>query len=450
MTVTQPIPDMAGSYRWPDRSPVVESGEVRGARSRPSREPDEHRRRRALPVHLRVGHRRPPGQDVRPDLGRHPRRDPPRGPERARRLRDRDDHRPRARPRRDLDHDLRRLPERRPRHRPRHRLHEGRVRLRLPDLRHARVGQGAVGRHRDGRRRGARGPVRRRARERARRRRPGDDVRLRLPRDAGADAAADRARAPHGAPARRGPQERPAAVPPPRRQDPGHRRVRARRPEAGAHGRRVLAARPRRPQRADPQRPRPGGHPAGDPGGAAPRGPGDARQPDRALRHRRPDGRRRPHRPQDHRRLVRRHGPPRRRRVQRQGPDEGRPVRGLRRPLGRQERRGRGPRGPVRDRGRVRHRHRPPDLAVDRDVRDRARSRTTKIQQLVERHFDLRPASIIDALDLRRPIYRQTAAYGHFGRVDLDLPWERTDKAAALAADAGLPEPVLAEATSAA
>ena len=72
------------------------------------------------------------------------------------------------------------------------------------------------------------------------------------------------------------------------------------------------------------------------------------------------------------------------------------------------------------------------------------------IQALLEREFDLRPASIIAALDLRRPIYRQTAAYGHFGRVDLDLPWERTDKAAALAADAGLPEPVLAEATSAA
>jgi S-adenosylmethionine synthetase len=63
------------------------------------------------------------------------------------------------------------------------------------------------------------------------------------------------------------------------------------------------------------------------------------------------------------------------------------------------------------------------------------------IHQLVERHFDLRPASIIDSLDLRRPIYRQTAAYGHFGREDLDVPWERTDKAALLAADAGLPEP---------
>jgi S-adenosylmethionine synthetase len=66
------------------------------------------------------------------------------------------------------------------------------------------------------------------------------------------------------------------------------------------------------------------------------------------------------------------------------------------------------------------------------------------IQQLIERHFDLRPASIISALDLRRPIYRQTAAYGHFGRLDLDLPWERTDKAGLLAAEAGIaqPEPV--------
>jgi S-adenosylmethionine synthetase len=60
-----------------------------------------------------------------------------------------------------------------------------------------------------------------------------------------------------------------------------------------------------------------------------------------------------------------------------------------------------------------------------------------KIQALVERHFDLRPSGIIRALDLWRPIYRQTAAYGHFGRVDLDLPWERTDKAQLLADDAG-------------
>jgi S-adenosylmethionine synthetase len=73
-----------------------------------------------------------------------------------------------------------------------------------------------------------------------------------------------------------------------------------------------------------------------------------------------------------------------------------------------------------------------------------------QIQALVERHFDLRPASIIAALDLRRPIYRQTAAYGHFGRTDLDLPWERTEKAALLAADAGLqlPEPAPEAATA--
>ncbi len=52
-----------------------------------------------------------------------------------------------------------------------------------------------------------------------------------------------------------------------------------------------------------------------------------------------------------------------------------------------------------------------------------------KIEELVRKHFDLRPAAIIKNLDLQRPIYRPLAAYGHFGRDDLDLPWERTDKA---------------------
>jgi S-adenosylmethionine synthetase len=61
-----------------------------------------------------------------------------------------------------------------------------------------------------------------------------------------------------------------------------------------------------------------------------------------------------------------------------------------------------------------------------------------RILGLIDQHFDLRPAAIIDNLDLRRPIYQQTASYGHFGRPDLDLPWERTDKAAALADAAGL------------
>ena len=52
-----------------------------------------------------------------------------------------------------------------------------------------------------------------------------------------------------------------------------------------------------------------------------------------------------------------------------------------------------------------------------------------KLAEIVAKHFDLRPASIIRTLDLRRPIYRQVAAYGHFGRTDIDLPWEKTDKA---------------------
>ncbi|MBP1906985.1 S-adenosylmethionine synthetase [Paenibacillus turicensis] len=58
--------------------------------------------------------------------------------------------------------------------------------------------------------------------------------------------------------------------------------------------------------------------------------------------------------------------------------------------------------------------------------------------ELVREHFDLRPAGIISMLDLRRPIYRQTAAYGHFGRTDLDLPWERVDKAEELRKHAGI------------
>ena len=60
------------------------------------------------------------------------------------------------------------------------------------------------------------------------------------------------------------------------------------------------------------------------------------------------------------------------------------------------------------------------------------------IAELIKKHFDLRPAGIIKALDLRRPIYRQTAAYGHFGRTDVDLPWERTDKAETLRKEANL------------
>jgi S-adenosylmethionine synthetase len=58
--------------------------------------------------------------------------------------------------------------------------------------------------------------------------------------------------------------------------------------------------------------------------------------------------------------------------------------------------------------------------------------------ELVNKHFDLRPAGIIKTLNLRQPIYRQVAAYGHFGRTDIDLPWEKTDKADILRKDAGI------------
>ena len=67
-----------------------------------------------------------------------------------------------------------------------------------------------------------------------------------------------------------------------------------------------------------------------------------------------------------------------------------------------------------------------------------------RIEELVKEHFDLRPAAILRDLDLRRPIYHKTAAYGHFGRDDHDFTWERTDKAAALREAAGLAERAVA------
>ena len=143
-----------------------------------------------------------------------------------------------------------------------HRLHALRVRLRLRDLRHDRGRQGAVAWT------SPRGWTMPRRRGRAarpttsRRRRPGHDVRLRLPRDAGAHAAAHLAGAPHGPPAGRGAQERPAALPAPGRQDPGDRGVRGRSPGARAHGRGLRAARPGRGAGAHPRRHHRGRHPA--------------------------------------------------------------------------------------------------------------------------------------------------------------------------------------------
>jgi S-adenosylmethionine synthetase len=67
-----------------------------------------------------------------------------------------------------------------------------------------------------------------------------------------------------------------------------------------------------------------------------------------------------------------------------------------------------------------------------------------RIEELVSEHFDLRPGAIIRDLDLRRPIYSKTAAYGHFGRDDHDFTWERTDKAEALRQAAGVAMPATA------
>ena len=78
-------------------------------------------------------------------------------------------------------------------------------------------------------------------------------------------------------------------------------------------------------------------------------------------------------------------------------------------------------------------------ISVSVETFDTGRVDSDTIHNLVAKHFDLRPAAIIRDLNLRRPIYQAVAAYGHFGREELDLGWERTDKVAALRADAGLP-----------
>ncbi|MBC7347497.1 MAG: methionine adenosyltransferase [Clostridia bacterium] len=77
-------------------------------------------------------------------------------------------------------------------------------------------------------------------------------------------------------------------------------------------------------------------------------------------------------------------------------------------------------------------------LAVNVDTFGTGRLPEAELARLVERHFDLRPGAIIRDLQLRRPLYRQVAAYGHFGRPDLDLPWERLDKVEAIRRDVGI------------
>ena len=72
-------------------------------------------------------------------------------------------------------------------------------------------------------------------------------------------------------------------------------------------------------------------------------------------------------------------------------------------------------------------------MSITVDTRGTGKLPNAKIADIIRENFDIRPAGIIRMLDLRRPIYKKTAAYGHFGRTDIDLPWERTDKAETLA-----------------
>ncbi|MEJ5248067.1 MAG: methionine adenosyltransferase [Caldilinea sp.] len=83
-------------------------------------------------------------------------------------------------------------------------------------------------------------------------------------------------------------------------------------------------------------------------------------------------------------------------------------------------------------------------LSINVETFGTGRISDEKIADLISEHFDLRPGAIIRDLNLRRPIYRQTAAYGHFGRDDIQLPWEDTSRAAALRLAAGLGKPVTA------
>ena len=76
-------------------------------------------------------------------------------------------------------------------------------------------------------------------------------------------------------------------------------------------------------------------------------------------------------------------------------------------------------------------------LSVSVETFGTAKIDNKSIIKLINKHFDLRPEAIIRTLDLRRPIYRPTACYGHFGRTDLELPWEKTDKAEILKREAG-------------
>ena len=189
-----------------------------------------------FPVHVGIGVGRSSGQGRGPDLRRGARRDSRARPHGTRRGGDARVDRARRDGRRDHDQGERRLRARRARNDPRHRLQRPRAALRRRRLRGDGLLRPAVAGHRAGRRpRVGRLPE-------PGRRRPGPDVRLRVRRDAGADAVPDLLRASAGAAAKRGAPRRPAAVPASRREVAGHRALRGRQAGRRRHGRAVDAA----------------------------------------------------------------------------------------------------------------------------------------------------------------------------------------------------------------
>src|SRR5262249_36985528 len=266
------------------------------------------------------------------------------------------------------------------------------------------------------------------------------DVRLRVQRDARADAGADRARAPAGAAPGRGQEDRGAALPAAGRQDAGDRPLRRRRLAGRGREGADLGPAPggRRGQAARRALDR-GGHrgAAGSP--VRPGGParGLLRQPDRAVRRGRPGWRHRADRKKDHRGHLRRSGPPRRRRAVGKDPSKvDRSAAYAARHVAKNV-----VAAGLADRAELQVAYaigmaRPLSLHID--TFGPGRTPRPRTLELVRGTFAPRPAALRDRLDLLRPIYRPTAAYGHFGRTEETFTWERTDVADRLREQAGL------------
>jgi S-adenosylmethionine synthetase len=266
---------------------------------------------------------------------------------------------------------------------------------------------------------------------------------------AGTDAGRDPLRAPPGRAPVAAAQGRPPAVAAPGRQVAGHAALRERPSGVGRHRGAVDPARAGSQHKPDRRSGDRRDHQAGAAARVAAGHPLPG-QPDRPLRHRRPAGRLRPDRPQDHRRHLRRRSPhgggafsgkdPSK--VDRSAAYAARYVAknvvaaGLARQCQVQVSYAIGVAKPI-------------NITVYTEgtgvISDE------KIAQLVMEHFDLRPKGIVQMLDLLRPIYQKSAAYGHFGREEPEFTWERTDKAAAalrlrwrsgLAPDSACREPV--------